>query len=571
MRFKFKAVSLAEALITLVVMSLILAAVMPIMTKKQNVSGDIWRYVASGVGINSNIYYGPGNSQTAIIGKETLPSGSKGSRLVLVTSADATDQGGSTPDTINRSLIDFYQLAGISTDKIGKISFDKNYNLAVGEDCLKDNTIGNENTAVGAFSLSSNKDGSNNSGYGYLALPSNTSGSSNTSIGGSSLYSNQSGNSNTAVGVNASYSNSTGSSNTAIGANSLYSGTTSYNTAIGSYALYSATTGSSNTAVGYQAAYSTLTGAKNAVFGSQALYSNSTGENNTAVGSGALYGNTKGSENAGLGTDALKTNTTGSDNVAAGYDSLFSTTTGSKDVALGSGSLYSNTTGDRNTAIGYQAGKNIANGDENLCIGSGAGPSVGNAGEDGRLYIETNSSYTDSNSLIYGDFRSRSVKVNGSFTITGSGFVNGTTAIVSDLRVKNVVGAYDSGLDKLMQLQVKSFVMKNDKYKKKRIGIIAQDLQKVMPNAVVLGPDGYFYIDTNQILYTMLNSIKQIYRQIAAVTKRIAKLEEDSTLANAQLSKLRNENLAMKNVIVRLEKENKDIKKQIALISKKPK
>ena len=75
------------------------------------------------------------------------------------------------------------------------------------------------------------------------------------------------------------------------------------------------------------------------------------------------------------------------------------------------------------------------------------------------------------------------------------------------------------------------------------MGVIAQELKKDMPNAVVEGPgkEGYkslLYIDSNEILFSCVNAIKQLYSKIVANTNRINVLEEKLKQKDKQIENL---------------------------------
>ncbi len=225
---------------------------------------------------------------------------------------------------------------------------------------------------------------------------------SNTSFGVGSLNANTTGNFNTANGADALRSNTTGSLNTATGADALGSNTTGFdNTANGNSALFFNTTGSSNTANGRSALVYNTTGSSNTANGSAALAFNTTGFRNTANGANALRSNTIGNYNTANGRDALLFNTTGSDNTANGRSALSSNTTGSENTAIGVSALFNNTAGSGNVALGFQAGFQET--------GSN------------KLYIANTST---SSPLIYGEFNTKIVEINGATKVNSSSSTN---------------------------------------------------------------------------------------------------------------------------------------------------
>ena len=199
--------------------------------------------------------------------------------------------------------------------------------------------IGNKATCVGSNSLKSNT-GNFNTAIGDYALENNTSGNQNTAIGDYALQNNRSGTQNTATGVNALQNNTTGNYNTATGVNVLRLNTTGYyNTATGIQTLENNTTGSENTATGVNALQNNTTGNYNTATGRSALRLNTTGIFNTATGGYALYNNTTGSFNTALGFYSTNTTSSNYNNTTSlGYNS---SPTGSNQVILGD--TYANT------------------------------------------------------------------------------------------------------------------------------------------------------------------------------------------------------------------------------------
>ena len=182
------------------------------------------------------------------------------------------------------------------------------------------------------------------------------------------------------------------------------------NTGVGFYALSSNTDGYANTATGSYALNDNTTGGGNTATGSYALYDNTTGSGNTATGSYALDNNTIGGYNTATGSNALNYNTNGDYNTATGSYALGNNTTGGENTALGAFVLWGNDTGDNNTALGASAGYS-STGSGNIFIGYKAGF---NETGDNKLYIENSNSSTP---LIYGDFATDELQINGSLAV----------------------------------------------------------------------------------------------------------------------------------------------------------
>ncbi len=157
--------------------------------------------------------------------------------------------------------------------------------------------------------------------------------------------------------------------------------------------LNNASTTGSNVFVGFHAGTENTIGERNAYIGWRAGAANETGASNTFVGSSAGASNT------------------GSGNTLIGYAAGEFQLTGNSNVFIGTLAGTSRTVSNENIIIGYQAGGN-GDGDRNIFIGTLAGS---NEPGSNKLYIDQNN--TSSSPLIYGDFSSDELAVNGELGI----------------------------------------------------------------------------------------------------------------------------------------------------------
>src|SRR5574344_2184136 len=126
--------------------------------------------------------------------------------------------------------------------------------------------------------------------------------------------------------------------------------------------------------------------------------------------------------------------------------------------------------------------------------------------------------------------------VNGAAAKPGGG----TWSTWSDIRLKDIQGNYEKGLGEIIKLKPVKFNYKagnacNLPSDQNYVGFIAQDVQKVFPEAVSEGKDGYLSLDVNSINVALVNAIKEL------------KDENDKMNAEAQRLKAENENLKLKN------------------------
>ena len=121
------------------------------------------------------------------------------------------------------------------------------------------------------------------------------------------------------------------------------------------------------------------------------------------------------------------------------------------------------------------------------------------------------------------------LSVNGDASKTGGN----TWLSFSDERLKNIKGRYTVGLKAVMQLQPIRYEYKQDnalglKSGSQYIGFGAQAVQKVIPDAVVTNEKGYLLVNSDPIIWTMLNAIKEQQKEIVELKNEIRKLRAAS-------------------------------------------
>ena len=375
------------------------------------------------------------------------------------------------------------------------------------------------NTALGFEALNSaSLTGANNVGVGYQALLNNTSGAGNSALGDSALSSSTTASNNSAVG-NAALRYFNTSNNTAVGFEAARGSTTVANntgdglTAVGYAALQGNTSGAQNTSVGYLSLLSNTTGSDNSAVGYNALRRNTTGGNNVAMGRDALAFNTTAGNNTALGAFALNTNTTGDGNTAVGTNALFTNSTGANNTAVGVSSLQ-NSTGGGNSALGTNAGDVITTGARNTIIGDSSDPSAA-AGVDQTVVGQGLTGKGDDTAFIGG--------TNGAYNEK-----NVTTwETTSDQRIKKNIVSNNVGLEVISQIDVRNFEYRTAEeitdlpasaainQSGVQLGVIAQELQEVLPECVTENSTGVLSVNTDQLIWYLVNSVKQLSAKVA--------------------------------------------------------
>ena len=185
---------------------------------------------------------------------------------------------------------------------------------------------------------------------------------------------------------------------------------------------------------------------------------------------------------------------------------------------MGQGALDSTTTGIRNIGIGNNAGDVITTGDNNVIIGRQSDASASDA----------------SSQVVLG--AALTGKGNSTAFIGGSlgayNGANGTTwSTTSDRRIKKNIVDNNSGLDILNQIQIRNFEYRTEKeivdfdnpkaavVKKEgvQLGVIAQELEKVLPDCVTTQSTGIKTVDSDNLTWYLINAVKELSAKVTAL------------------------------------------------------
>ena len=268
------------------------------------------------------------------------------------------------------------------------------------------------------------------------------------------------------------------------------------------------------------------------VTGHQALFYNTTGSELTANGRFALGNNTTGANNTAIGSFALQANTTASNNTALGYQAGYSNTTGAYGTFVGYQAGYTGTT-NRNTCVGNQAGYN-STGIQNNFFGDNAGSAITTGtynsilgsynGNQNGLDIRTASNYivlSDGAGNPRAYWNGATMYQNGDINATG----NVTAYYSSDAKFKQNIRQIDNAIEKAIVIGGKYFDW-TDEYiankggadgyfvRKNDIGVVAQDVQTVLPEAVRTKEDGTLAVDYQKLVSLAFAAIAELKAEI---------------------------------------------------------
>ncbi len=103
-------------------------------------------------------------------------------------------------------------------------------------------------------------------------------------------------------------------------------------------------------------------------------------------------------------------------------------------------------------------------------------------------------------------------------------------SIISDKRLKNITGNYQKGLTQIIALQPVKFTYKEGNPRElsaenEHIGFIAQEVQKIFPEAVSKADDGYLDFNIHAIHVAMVNAIKELKQINDDLSDKVKNLE----------------------------------------------
>ena len=128
-----------------------------------------------------------------------------------------------------------------------------------------------------------------------------------------------------------------------------------------------------------------------------------------------------------------------------------------------------------------------------------------------------------------GTFSSRSdafkVMANGDTTVSNDLTVGGDIVVSSDARLKANIVSLGSTLAKLLLIDGKTYTMK--KNGKQKIGVLAQDIQKVFPELVTTDDKDMLAVNYQGLVPVLINALKEQDDKISRLEKLVEKLISD--------------------------------------------
>jgi len=250
---------------------------------------------------------------------------------------------------------------------------------------------------------------------------------------------------------------------------------------------------------------------------------------------GTVYGIAPaGTAAVALGYQAATTTTSATGVTAIGYQALQANTS-SNNTAVGYQALYSETTAGNNTAIGYQAGRSITTGTDSVFIGYACGYNAtpttnGNNNVFVGPYCHGSAGNVSAEYILGWNLAG---KGNETFFVSGSsGAYNSANSlnwsVTSDVRLKKNIVDNNVGLEKITAIQVRNFEYRTEneitelpthttiKKEGVQLGVIAQELQAVLPECVKTESTGVMSVNADNLTWYMVNAIKELKAEFDA-------------------------------------------------------
>jgi len=259
-----------------------------------------------------------------------------------------------------------------------------------------------------------------------------------------------------------------------------------------------------------------------------------TAGSNTAVGYNAMHSETTGQYNVAIGSQCMADQNGATYNHGIGYRALRNATGGSSQ-AIGTRALQDMTSGHGNNAIGYEAGDDITTGYTNQCIGSQAGSVITTGYENQVIGRLANPSAADGNNQVVIGHNITGKGNNTAFIGGSSGAYNqansSSWSTTSDERIKKNIVDNNSGLDILNQIQIRNFEYRTEEeiidfdnpkavvVKKEgvQVGVIAQELEKILPECVKTQSTGAKTVESNNLTWYLINAVKELSAEVKAL------------------------------------------------------
>ena len=151
------------------------------------------------------------------------------------------------------------------------------------------------------------------------------------------------------------------------------------------------------------------------------------------------------------------------------------------------------------------------------------------SGGNATYFVADNAAFVIGNGISGAESDAFVVRFNGNATLSGNLTIN------SDERLKDNIQPLGSTLNKLHQIEAKTYSLKKDEEHTPKIGVLAQEVQAVFPELVNEGADGILSVNYQGLVPVLINAINEQQLKMSEQDAKIAALEAQ----NAEIKELK--------------------------------
>ena len=97
--------------------------------------------------------------------------------------------------------------------------------------------------------------------------------------------------------------------------------------------------------------------------------------------------------------------------------------------------------------------------------------------------------------------------------------------LTSDIKTKDNIEGLEPVLSRVIELEAKKYTMVSDDNSKRKIGLLAQDVQKLFPELVYTNKDGVLSLNYQAIIPVLIKALKEQQKSFESLEKQISLLE----------------------------------------------
>ena len=187
----------------------------------------------------------------------------------------------------------------------------------------------------------------------------------------------------------------------------------------------------------------------------------------------------------------------------------------SSDVAEGTRLYFTDARARSAISVTGNGSYNSATG--TITINTSTAPVSSVAGKTGAVTLAT-SDISGLDSALAGKLSTGGGSLSGSLSVTGSITASGDITAFSDIRTKMNVATIEEAIYKVKQLRGVSYISKFNM--EPRIGVIAQEVERIVPEVVITNPDGMKSVAYQNLVGLLIEAIKDLETRVAELEGR---------------------------------------------------